>query len=593
MAKHVIGVDVGTNAVRAVEIVTGDRPRLHRFGQVALPLGAVSEGEVVDVIAVSDALKRLWREVGFGSKSVRVGLASPRVILRIVDIPMLNDAETRSALALQLDDYVPIRMEDTVFDFQPLPASDDPGPDRRILLAAAHQDAVRPLVEAVRSAGLRVAAVDVVPAALARSFHDPDLGPDLVDVVVSVGGGTVVVVAARDGLPMFARTITNVSGRSITERIAAGLAVSDVEAERFKRGDLDGIADADTAGSVRAAAEPAIAELLDEVRDSLEFFSAQPGALPVRRILLTGGGSLIEDLDLELSERLGLPVELADPFGPDPFGRDLGVPIGFELTDLPFLAPYVATAMGIALAGGSRSKTLDLTPTTARQRSTRRGPFLVGATASILLLSTGGLYVQRRGIVGDEEARRESVALDIAAAQAAATPVVDGHRRSGRDGRLGGAFRGGSRRRLAGDDAPARGVELGCRRRHHLGRGRNRATPPARLGGGRPGGGRPGDTGAPTDAPAAAVAAGGESGSGALVPAVAVARLSVAGTAADANVVAAWLDALATDPRFTDVWVSGLSSVPGPDGTAVTQFSAQMSLTGETLVLRPFAEESA
>ena len=244
MAKHVIGVDVGTNAVRAAEIVIGDRPRLHRFGQVALPLGAVHEGEVVDVVAVSDALKRLWREVGFGSKSVRVGLASPRVILRIVDIPMLNDAETRSALALQLDDYVPIRMEDTVFDFQPLPPSDDPGPDRRVLLAAAHQDAVRPLVEAVRSAGLRVAAVDVVPAALARSFHDPALGPDLVDVVVSVGGGTVVVVAARDGLPMFARTITNVSGRSITERIAAGLAVSDVDAERFKRGDHDGI-DAD------------------------------------------------------------------------------------------------------------------------------------------------------------------------------------------------------------------------------------------------------------------------------------------------------------------------------------------------------------
>ena len=484
MAKHVIGVDVGTNAVRAVEIVIGDRPRLHRFGQVALPLGAVHEGEVVDVVAVSDALKRLWREVGFGSKSVRVGLASPRVILRIVDIPMLNDAETRSALALQLDDYVPIRMEDTVFDFQPLPPSDDPGPDRRVLLAAAHQDAVRPLVEAVRSAGLRVAAVDVVPAALARSFHDPALEPDLVDVVVSVGGGTVVVVAARDGLPMFARTITNVSGRSITERIAAGLAVSDVDAERFKRGDHDGIA-ADTAAKVRAAAEPAIAELLDEVRDSLDFFSAQPGALPVRRVLLTGGGSLIEDLELELGERLGLAVELADPFGPDPLGRDPEVPIGFELTDLPFLAPYVATAIGIALAGGSRSKTLDLTPTTARERSTRRGPFLVGATASILLISTAGLYVQRRGIVVDEQARRESVTLEIAAAQAAATPVVAA---TGDPVEMAESVV----RSVAGRDvdwlATTRqlaALSIGRRRRHHLGRGRNRATTPARFVGDR------------------------------------------------------------------------------------------------------------
>ena len=595
MAKHVIGVDVGTTAVRAVEIVTGDRPHLVRFGQVALPLGAVHEGEVVDVVAVSDALKRLWREVGFGSKSVRVGLASPRVILRIVDIPRLNDDETRSALALQLDDYVPIRMEDTVFDFQPLPPSDDPGPDRRVLLAAAHQDAVRPLVEAVRSAGLRVDAVDVVPAALARSFHDPDLGPDLVDVVVSVGGGTVVVVAARDGLPMFARTITNVSGRSITERIAAGLAVSDVEAERFKRGDLDGI-DADAAGSLRAAAGPAIAELLDEVRDSLEFFSAQPGALPVRRILITGGGSLLEELEVELSDRLGLPVQLADPFGPHPSGRDLGVPTGYELTDLPFLAPYVATAMGIALAGGSRSKTLDLTPTTARQRSTRRGPFLVGATASILLLSTAGLYVQRRGIVGDEQARRQSLALDIAAAQAAATPVVTA---TGDPGEMAASVV----RSVAARDvdwlattgqleALSAGVNVDITSIEAV---TEQPLPPA------PSAVDPTVVDPTVVDPTVTVApvssassvAGSESGGGGLVPALPVARLSVAGTALDANVVAAWLDALGTDPRFTAVWVSGLSSTPGPDGSAVTQFSAELSLTEETLVLRPFAEESA
>lgn len=591
MAKRVIGVDVGTNAVRAVEIVTGDRPQLHRFGQVALPLGAVHEGEVVDVVAVSDALKRLWREVGFGSKSVRVGLASPRVILRIVDIPMLNDAETRSALALQLDDYVPIRREDTVFDFQPLPPSDEPGPDRRVLLAAAHQDAVRPLVEAVRSAGLRVAAVDVVPAALARSFHDPDLGPDLVDVVVSVGGGTVVVVAARDGVPMFARTITNVSGRSITERIAAGLGVSDVDAERFKRGDHDGI-DADTAATVRAAGEPAISELLDEVRDSLEFFSAQPGALPVRRVLLTGGGSLIEDLELDLREHLGLPVQLADPFGPDP-----AVPIGFELRDLPFLAPYVATAMGIALAGGSRSKTLDLTPTTARERSTRRGPFLVGATASILLLSTGGLYVQRRGIVGDEQARRDSVALEIAAAQAAATPVVAA---TGDPVELAEAVV----RSVAGRDvdwlattrqleALSSGVDVDITSVEAV---TEQPLPPAAAAVApsvaTPAAAAP-VAGTPSSAPPSAVATATPGATDPLVPSLAVARLSVAGTAADANVVAAWLDALATDPRFTNVWVTGLSSVPDPDGTTVVQFSALMSLTGETLVLRPFGEESA
>ena len=124
MADKVIGVDVGTNAVRAAEVALGAHPRLLRFGQVALPLGAVVEGEVADQTAVADGLRRLWREAGFKSKSVRVGIASARVILRIVEVPELSEEDTRSALSLQLGDYVPMPPEFTVFGFQPVAGPD-------------------------------------------------------------------------------------------------------------------------------------------------------------------------------------------------------------------------------------------------------------------------------------------------------------------------------------------------------------------------------------------------------------------------------------------------------------------------------------
>ncbi|MGD9701844.1 MAG: type IV pilus assembly protein PilM [Acidimicrobiia bacterium] len=577
MAKRVIGVDVGTNAVRAAEIAGGDRPYLHRFGQVALPVGAVHEGEVVDVGAVSEALKRLWREVGFGSRSVRVGLASARVIMRIVDVPTLSDAETRSALALQLDEYVPIRIEDTVFDFQPLPPSDDPGPDRQVLLAAAHQDAVRPLVEAVRGAGLRVAAVDVVPAALARAFHDPHLGPDLVDVVVSVGGGTVVVVAARDGLPMFARTITNVSGRSITERIAARLAVSELDAERFKRGDHMDVAGASAA---RSAAEPAIAELVEEVRDSLDFFGAQPGALPVRRVLLTGGGSLLEHFELDLSDRLGLPVSFADPFGLDP-----GVPLGFERTDLPFLAPYVPTALGIALAGGPRwSKTLDLTPASTRVRSGPRRPMVVGASASVILLVAGGLYAQRRSAISDELARADAVGAQVVAAQQAAVPAGVP---TGDPAELVPSIMGSVAERDVDWLTVTQQLEALS---HSVGVEITSVDavvePPVSI---------PTELAAAGSTGASTPVAGAEpqpiDASEVVASAMPVARASIAGTASDANVVAAWLDALVTDDRFADVWITGITSSAEADRSAFVQFSAQLTLTGSALVVRPILEE--
>ena len=79
MAATAIGVDVGTNAVRAVEIELDDPPVIRRMGQVALPEGAVVDGEVADVDAVSSAVQRLWAEAGFRHREVRVGISSARV----------------------------------------------------------------------------------------------------------------------------------------------------------------------------------------------------------------------------------------------------------------------------------------------------------------------------------------------------------------------------------------------------------------------------------------------------------------------------------------------------------------------------------
>ena len=60
MARRLIGLDIGTNAVRVAEIEAGDPPRLTSFGQVALPAGAMRDGEVVDPAAVTAAVQRLW-----------------------------------------------------------------------------------------------------------------------------------------------------------------------------------------------------------------------------------------------------------------------------------------------------------------------------------------------------------------------------------------------------------------------------------------------------------------------------------------------------------------------------------------------------
>src|SRR5215212_1089534 len=143
MAEKVIGLDIGTSAVRAVALGRGSPARLEQFGQVDLPAGVVTDGEVVDPTAVATALRQLWKEHGFKSRSVRLAIASPRVIVRAVDMPRLSEADTRAALRLQLGDYIPMLPDATVFDFQELNGGErEPGREGQVLLAAAPRDAV-------------------------------------------------------------------------------------------------------------------------------------------------------------------------------------------------------------------------------------------------------------------------------------------------------------------------------------------------------------------------------------------------------------------------------------------------------------------
>src|SRR5215210_555755 len=96
--RPVVGLDIGTSGVRAAELTMGKGPAtLERFGQVALPLGAVRDGEVIDSDAVAGAIKQLWAQAKFSSKKVVVGVANQKVVVRQVDLPWLPVAELRKS----------------------------------------------------------------------------------------------------------------------------------------------------------------------------------------------------------------------------------------------------------------------------------------------------------------------------------------------------------------------------------------------------------------------------------------------------------------------------------------------------------------
>ena len=77
----------------------------------------VREGEIVDAAAVTDAIARLRTELGLRRAPVRVGVASPRLIVRQVEMPVMTREELAGALRFQAQELIPIPLDEAVIDF--------------------------------------------------------------------------------------------------------------------------------------------------------------------------------------------------------------------------------------------------------------------------------------------------------------------------------------------------------------------------------------------------------------------------------------------------------------------------------------------
>ena len=178
-----VGLDIGTDHIRAAQVKPGGTlPVLTGYGAVGLPMGAVVEGEIVDVDAVSSALKELWRRSALGSKDVAIGVSNQKVVVRLIDLPFMERAELQGAIQYQAQDYIPIPIEDAILDFQIIGDYMTSADEHmmEVLLVAAQRDMISNAVQAVESAGLKLTEIDVTTFAIVRALMGvtPSVLPD-------------------------------------------------------------------------------------------------------------------------------------------------------------------------------------------------------------------------------------------------------------------------------------------------------------------------------------------------------------------------------------------------------------------------------
>lgn len=353
MSGNVVGIDIGTAGVRAVEVAAGkNKAAVVRYHQVPLPEGAVTRGEVVEPNTVASALKQLWTQGGFKSKNVVLGMGNHRVLSRDLTVPRASLAHIRESLPFQVQDMLPIPLDDALLDFYPVTEGEgEGGPTVTGLLIAAVKDAVQGNVKAVELAGLLPLDVDLIPFALTRVLN---VGECIEGTIaqVDVGAATTSIVITTNGVPQFVRLIP-AGGNDVTQALVEKLQLAPEEADRRKRAlgfrlpaapapaaDDDAAWDRGEAGEERdesvavnaqvddwtvvSLIREVTVELLNSVRNTANYFT-NTRHTSVTRIVLTGGGSKLPGFAEALGELTRLPVSSAEISRMVSYGRSVKV----------------------------------------------------------------------------------------------------------------------------------------------------------------------------------------------------------------------------------------------------------------------------
>lgn len=354
MAKsRVIGLDIGSTGVRAAEVEFGPKgpaatqtPEVVRFGESPLPPGAVRDGEVVEPNVVATAIKQLWRDHKFGSKDVVIGVGNQRVLVRDLDLPAMPLDQLRQSLPYQVQDQIPVAVEDALLDFVPTGTHDGQhGPVVRGLLVAATKDTVESNLAAVSAAGLRPTMVDLTALALTRSLARGPWSERTV-ALVDIGARITTVVIVAHGMPQFVRVLPS-GGQDMTDAVSNAMGVPDAQAEQIKRQVGIGLA---VQPDLRPAAE-AVAQvghvLVEAVRGTLSYFAMNHPGEALDMVLLTGRAAQLPGLGQYVSSAARVGVSLAAPLATMKVGSEM--PVGPELESIQHvLSVPLGLAFGVA-----------------------------------------------------------------------------------------------------------------------------------------------------------------------------------------------------------------------------------------------------
>lgn len=340
--KDLVGIDIGSRVIKVVQLreVKG-LWHLQAIGMASLPPEAIVDNAIMDSSAVIDAVKGLLATLNIAAKNVVTSISGHSVIIRKIQLPIMTEEELENSIIFEAEQYIPFDITEVFLDFHISGTDASDATMMNVFLVAAKKDFVNDHIAIFRECGLTPVVMDIDSFAVQNAFElNYSVEEEDIVGIVNMGAGGMNVSVLKDGVSIFTRDV-QIGGNILNEEIQKQFGLGSAEAERAKLGqEIPGIEQQEVDEVILSATEM----LAQEVQRSLDFFTATAADDKIHHLYITGGVAQLPQIRLALENRLGIDVEVLDPF------RQIVVnEKDFETEYLKSIGPMFAVAVGLAM----------------------------------------------------------------------------------------------------------------------------------------------------------------------------------------------------------------------------------------------------
>jgi type IV pilus assembly protein PilM len=332
-------LDIGTNAVRVVQLADSGQNSwtLLHYGYAPVDLRTTSANSKESERRLGEVIMTAVGQSGIKTKNVAIGLPSQKTFTTVIDVPNMPEAELRSTIKYQMDQYIPMAIDEAKVDWVSLGQSAHNPQQQEVLLASTANSYAEERLEFIENLGLNVIAAEPDPIAMIRSLLPT--GIQDARLIIDVGEVATNLVVTFNDSPRLVRTIPT-GLHSLVKAAVQNLNVQDDQARQFIL--KFGLAPDRLEGQVYHAVESVLEGFTAELTKSIKFFQTRYPNTPVGGILLSGYASAVPKFGEYVTAKTGVQSMQADPWQKVKLSQA-------DQQQLAAISTEFATAVGLAM----------------------------------------------------------------------------------------------------------------------------------------------------------------------------------------------------------------------------------------------------